>query len=250
MANYYNNDANNANLQNRFQPGNGQSSQPYNNGYTQQTQLPHDGIPLRNLPSNPSSTTKLQHENTPAIGHTDGHSRRNNWKVKQIHEDGESGRKGFHPFHFLHVCWMSSNTISKWVNVLWPVVPAAIAVHFALPERHVLIFTLNYIAMVPAANTIGFAGQELARKLPKVLGVLIEVTLGSLVEIILFIVLVVKGDQNIPVVRAAILGSILANLLLCMGLCFVAGGVRHVEQEFHESISEVGSGLMLVAGSK
>jgi calcium/proton exchanger cax len=75
--------------------------------------------------------------------------------------------------------------------------------------------------MVPAANTIGFAGQELARKLPKVLGVLIETTLGSLVEIILFIVLVVKGDQNIPVVRAAILGSILANLLLCMGLCFI-----------------------------
>jgi len=75
--------------------------------------------------------------------------------------------------------------------------------------------------MVPAANTIGFAGQELARKLPKVLGVLIETTLGSLVENILFVVLVVKGDQNIPVVRAAILGSILANLLLCLGLCFI-----------------------------
>jgi len=51
--------------------------------------------------------------------------------------------------------------------------------------------------MVPAANTIGFAGQELARKMPKVLGVIMETTLGSLVEIILFTVLVVRGDQNI-----------------------------------------------------
>ena len=104
--------------------------------------------------------------------------------------------------------------------------------------------------MVPAANTIGFAGQELARKIPKVLGVLIETTLGSVVEIVLFLILVIKGDQNIPVVRAAILGSILANLLLCMGLCFIAGGIRHQEQVFHETISEVGSGLLLVAGSK
>jgi len=103
--------------------------------------------------------------------------------------------------------------------------------------------------MVPAANTVGFAGQELARKMPKVLGVLIETTLGSLIEIILFSVLVARGDRNIPVVRAAILGSILANLLLCMGFCFVAGGMRRREQVFHEAVSEVGSNLMLMAGS-
>ncbi len=56
------------------------------------------------------------------------------------------------------------------VNVLWPVVPAAIAVHFAAPGAHRWIFALNYIAMIPTANLIGFAGQELARKLPKVFG--------------------------------------------------------------------------------
>ena len=56
------------------------------------------------------------------------------------------------------------------VNALWPFVPAAIAIHFARPDLHVYIFALNYIAMVPTANLIGFAGQELARKLPKVFG--------------------------------------------------------------------------------
>lgn len=56
------------------------------------------------------------------------------------------------------------------VNVLWPFVPAAIAVRYARPHDHVWIFALNYIAMVPSANLIGFAGQELARKLPKVFG--------------------------------------------------------------------------------
>lgn len=105
------------------------------------------------------------------------------------------------------------------VNVLWPVVPAAIAVRYARPEWHVAIFTLNYIAMVPCANLIGFAGQELARKLPKVIGVLLETTLGSVVEIILFMVLL--SHDEFAVIKAAILGSILATQLLCLGLCFL-----------------------------
>ena len=73
--------------------------------------------------------------------------------------------------------------------------------------------------MVPSANLVGFAGQELARKLPKVAGVMLETTFGSIVEIILFTVLMVQGgNQNVTVIRAAILGSILANLLLCLGM--------------------------------
>lgn len=55
-------------------------------------------------------------------------------------------------------------------------------------------------------------------------------------------------NKLIPVIQAAILGSILANLLLCLGFCFFVGGMNRDEQEFDEAISEVGSGLMLVAG--
>lgn len=45
-----------------------------------------------------------------------------------------------------------------------------------MPDNHVTIFALAYIAMIPCANMIGFAGQELSRKLPHVWGVLIEIT--------------------------------------------------------------------------
>lgn len=101
--------------------------------------------------------------------------------------------------------------------------------------------------MVPSANLLGFAGQELARKLPKVAGVLVETAVGSVVEIILFMVLISEGDRAVPIIKAAILGSILANFLLCLGLCFFAGGIRREEQVFHEAVSEVGGNLMLVA---
>lgn len=89
---------------------------------------------------------------------------------------GESGRRGLHPLHFFKIIWRSTSWLSRAVNILWPIVPAAIAVHYALPERHLLGFILAYIAMIPCANLIGFAGQELARKMPHVLGVLTETT--------------------------------------------------------------------------
>ena len=108
---------------------------------------------------------KLQHRvHMPRFNHN-GHK-----VTKGIHPDGESGRGGLHPWHFLRICFRSSSHLSMAVNVLWPFVPAAIAIHFARPDLHLWIFILNYVAMVPTANLVGFAGQELARKLPKVLG--------------------------------------------------------------------------------
>lgn len=72
--------------------------------------------------------------------------------------------------------------------------------------------------------------------------------LGSLVEIILFLVLLKQTPFQENVVKAAILGSILANMLLCLGLCFFASGLRRDESHFSEAVSEAGTGLLLTAG--
>jgi Ca2+:H+ antiporter len=141
----------------------------------------------------------------------------------------------------------------------------AMVLHFRYDGIHMWIFITAYIGMVPAANLVGFGGQELARKIPKVLAIILETTLASVTEIILFMGLVSGGNKKVPVIQAAILGSILANLLLCLGafylqlwsprsltaltgFSFFVGGIFHPQQTFHEAISEVGSNLMLVAG--
>ncbi|KAK3324222.1 Sodium/calcium exchanger protein-domain-containing protein [Cercophora scortea] len=170
-----------------------------------------------------------------------------------VRAEGESGRSGIHPIRFLKITLRSSSWASRAVNILWPAVPAALAVRYARPEWELAIFVLAYIAMIPCANLIGFAGQGLAQKLPHVWGVLAETTLGSLVEIILFMVLITRdiekgGVDYIQVIRAAILGSVLATMLLCLGLCFIAGGIRREETTFSETVSEAGSGLLLTAG--
>ena len=181
--------------------------------------------------------------------------KKNNRLPRKIHEAGESGRRGFHPVHFLRVSFHSSNTVSKWVNVLWPFVPVAIALHFYERSSHredlsLWVFAFNYIAMAPAANLIGFAGQQLAWKLPKVFGIILETFLGGIVEIILLVILIARDQHGefVRVIRDAVLGSILANLLLCLGFCFFVGGLREDAQHFDGAISEVGSGLLFTAG--
>src|SRR5271155_4769319 len=138
--------------------------------------------------STPDGLPVSEHHALPVYNHN-GHL-----VTRGIHPDGESGRRGFHPIHFVKVGWASSSSVSKSVNVLWPFVPAAIVLHFARPDLHTWIFAINYIAMVPTANLLGFAGQELARKLPKVAGILTETMLGSIVEIVLFMVLIAKDN--------------------------------------------------------
>ncbi|KAI1817520.1 hypothetical protein GGS20DRAFT_532531 [Poronia punctata] len=172
--------------------------------------------------------------------------------IVRVKSAGESGRRGFHPLHFFKIIWASSSRLSRAVNILWPFVPAALAVNYskntASPS---LRFSLSYIAMVPCANLIGFAGQELARKMPHMLGILTETTVGSIVEIILFLILLKNGPNNesgFNIIRAAILGSILATMLLCLGLCFFAAGIRRHAATFDAALSEVGTGLLLMAG--
>ncbi|KAI0165691.1 hypothetical protein GGR57DRAFT_448381 [Xylariaceae sp. FL1272] len=175
---------------------------------------------------------------------------KNNGPIR-VKTAGESGRRGIHPLQFVSIIWRSTSRLSRAVNFLWPLVPAAIAVYFALEGHDTLKFSLAYVAMVPCANLIGFAGQELARKMPHTWGVLTETTIGSVVEIILFLVLLLS-DRNNPnlynIIRAAILGSILATMLLCLGFCFLAAGLKRETVEFDSVISEVGTGLLLMAG--
>lgn len=162
-----------------------------------------------------------------------------------IQPNGESGRSGIQAGKCTGIIWRSASQASRSVNILWPVVPAAIVFTYGCPEWHVAIFVLNYLAMIPCANLIGFVGQEMARKLHRVLGILLETTFGSVVELVLFMVLLVREEYR--VIQAAILGSILATKLWCLGLCFFMGGLRHKEQRFNEEISEVGSDLLLTA---
>lgn len=59
--------------------------------------------------------------------------------------------------------------------------------------------------------------------------------------------MVLLSKDQFYVVKAAILGSVLATMLLCLGFVFFVGGMHRDEQTFSDAISEAGSGLLLTA---
>lgn len=124
--------------------------------------------------NNSTNSTTLPTTRDPVVHkHDDGNG--NSTFTPGIKAAGESGRRGVSPMHFVKIIGKSSCKASAAVNILWPIVPAAIAVRYAT-DNHLAMFVLAYIAMVPCANLIGFAGQEFGRKMPPVVAVLVETT--------------------------------------------------------------------------
>src|SRR5271155_5840577 len=57
---------------------------------------------------------------------------------------------------------------------------------------------------------------------------------GNAVELIVSIIALIQG--KVVIVQASLLGSMLSNLLLVLGMCFFFGGLRHKEQEFNMTV--------------
>lgn len=56
-------------------------------------------------------------------------------------------------------------------------------------------------------------------------------------------------DNQIRVVQASMLGSILSNILLVLGCCFFIGGLRYTEQTFNSTVASTMSSLMTIASA-
>ncbi len=61
--------------------------------------------------------------------------------------------------------------------------------------------------------------------------------------------IVALKQGQIRIVQSSMLGSILSNILLVLGCCFLAGGIRHNEQRFNGTVASTMSSLMAVSAA-
>ncbi|OCK84233.1 hypothetical protein K432DRAFT_432391 [Lepidopterella palustris CBS 459.81] len=134
--------------------------------------------------------------------------------------------------------------LHSWINLLLVFVPIGIATKPAglNPE---IVFSMNAIAIIPLAGLLAYATESVAKKLGDTLGALINVSFGNAVELILFIILL--AANQIRVVQAALLGSILANLLLILGMAFLFGGLRYQEQVYNNTVTQMSACMLSLA---
>jgi Ca2+:H+ antiporter len=94
----------------------------------------------------------------------------------------------------------------------------------------VAVFVIAAVGLASLASVVGAGTEQIGLRLgPGATGVL-QSALGNLPE--LFISLFALQAGLIVVVKTALVGSILANSLLVLGLAFLLGGARHGPQRF------------------
>ncbi len=106
---------------------------------------------------------------------------------------------------------------------------AAGVLHFA-DMNAVVAFVVAALALAALASLVGRSVEALGDRLgPNATGIL-QTALGNLPE--LFVIMFALKAGLFGVVKATIVGSILSNALLVLGLAFVVGGLKHGRQRF------------------
>ncbi|KAF2220903.1 Sodium/calcium exchanger protein-domain-containing protein [Elsinoe ampelina] len=187
-------------------------------------------------------------ENTPLVN---GHSSSRLNSVTSILHDSDGNPRWEDdrayikwPALILHKTWQVLS--SNYVNCLLVFVPAGIILG-ATGGNPTAVFVVNFFAIIPLAALLSFATEEISAKLGQTLGGLMNATFGNAVELIVSIVALRDGE--IRIVQASMLGSILSNILLVLGCCFIAGGFRRQEQSFNSTVASTMSSLMAVASA-
>jgi Ca2+:H+ antiporter len=111
-------------------------------------------------------------------------------------------------------------------------------------QSDVVVFVACLLSVLPLAGGLAFATEEVALRLGEAWGGLLNATFGyvlpwfgalellltfsNVIELLIAILALVKGD--IDIVQASMIGSILSNILLVLGMSYFAGGLRFHEQ--------------------
>lgn len=138
----------------------------------------------------------------------------------------------------------------KYLNVAgYVAIPLAFVVHYLIGTgaswEPGVTFLLAALGVIPLAHLMGRATEQLSVKTGPTWGGLLNATFGNAAELIIAIIAMSKGLNDI--VKASLTGSILGNLLLVGGAAMVAGGARREKQTFNRSAAENNAGLLVLA---
>eukprot|EP00200_Dunaliella_tertiolecta_P006436 CAMPEP_0202339146 /NCGR_PEP_ID=MMETSP1126-20121109/1138_1 /ASSEMBLY_ACC=CAM_ASM_000457 /TAXON_ID=3047 /ORGANISM="Dunaliella tertiolecta, Strain CCMP1320" /LENGTH=487 /DNA_ID=CAMNT_0048929665 /DNA_START=111 /DNA_END=1571 /DNA_ORIENTATION=- len=133
---------------------------------------------------------------------------------------------------------------SQWVNMLLVCVPLGLLAGFK-GWAPIPIFCWNFMALVPLALLLGDVTEDLALRLGPVTGGLVNATFGNVTEVVLSIAALHKG--LLSVVANSLVGSILSNLLLVMGMSFFVGGFVRKTQEWNTTSNRSYNSLLYLA---
>ncbi|KAG9251342.1 Ca2+ transporter [Emericellopsis atlantica] len=129
------------------------------------------------------------------------------------------------------------------LNILLVFVPAGV-VTYLTKAPPVAVFITNSIAIIPLSALLTDATERIAADAGDTIGALLNISLGNLVELILFVAL---ANGHTRIVEASILGSILVNILLILGSALLACSVLGMDTTYTTAGTQVLGSLLFVS---
>jgi Ca2+:H+ antiporter len=146
----------------------------------------------------------------------------------------------------------SFNPMKNKLNWLLLALPIAVWANFS--HNQAMAFLFSMIAIMPLAFLMGKGTEEIALRTGESIGGLLNATFGNAVELIIAGLAIYTASQNpdvvetmVTVTQASLIGSILGNLLLVLGLAICWGGIKHKNQTFNNEASQMNGSLLLLA---
>jgi Ca2+:H+ antiporter len=131
----------------------------------------------------------------------------------------------------------------KKLDLLVVALPVAVVADL-LSAPAPLLFIVGALAVVPLAGLIGRATESIAEVVGGSIGALLNATFGNFAELAIAALLVVQGE--IELVKASIVGSLVTNILLLLGVSIVLSSYDRTEIPFHRA-SRVQSTMLFLA---
>ena len=124
-------------------------------------------------------------------------------------------------------------------------IPVTVALEHAGSVSAPIVFFSAAISIIPIARLIVLATEHLSTRTGDAVGGLLNATFGNAPELIIAFVALRAGLFDM--VRASLIGAILANLLLALGVSFLLGGLRYRDQKYNAAAARAYSTMMLIA---
>lgn len=131
------------------------------------------------------------------------------------------------------------------IKLLFAFVPISVLLAYGLHAPAPWVFVTAILGIIPLAEWIRRATEQLAHRAGSAIGGLLNVTFGNLAELI--IALFVLSAGSVEVVKAQITGSIIGNSLLGLGLAIVIGGWGKEKQSFKPQRASLLSSLLILS---
>jgi len=136
------------------------------------------------------------------------------------------------------------NIFKPNANWLFLFIPVSFALEVAEASAPLIFFSAA-MAIIPIAKLIVHSTEQLSTYTGDAIGGLLNATFGNAPELIIAIVALKAGLYSM--VLASLIGAILANLLLALGLSFFLGGIKFHTQDYNPISARVYGSMMMIA---